>query len=104
MQPTITNHIVIRYNRRGEPRAYVVGTRVRVQDVVNDYERHGASPEEIASQYSHISLAQVHACLAYYFENQAQIQAWMKSDSEYAALVEKQFDSESDVDSDSFSS
>ncbi len=80
MQPTITNHIEIRNNRRGEQRALVAGTRVRVQDVVNDYERHGASPEEIATQYSHISLAQVHACLAYYFENQAEVQAGMKSE------------------------
>jgi uncharacterized protein (DUF433 family) len=35
----------------------------------------GRSPEEIAAQYGHLSLAQVHAALAYYHANTEEIEA-----------------------------
>ena len=36
----------------GEPRAFIAGTRIRVQDVVQDYERRGLTAEEIAGEYT----------------------------------------------------
>ncbi|KAA1260326.1 hypothetical protein LF1_28650 [Rubripirellula obstinata] len=106
MQPTITNHIDIRDNRRGEPRAFIAGTRLRVQDVVNLYERQDMTAEEIAREYPHVGLAQIHASLAYYFENQGEIQAAIKSDREFAESMKTQLDTSSrmDADSDSVSS
>lgn len=106
MQPTITNHIEIRVNRRGELRAFVSGSRVRVQDIVNFHERHGMTADEIAREYPQIGLAQVHASLAYYFENQAQIQTAIKADRDFAALIEKQHSSSdcADPDGDTVSS
>lgn len=52
--------------------------------------KQGMSPEEIAPQYGHISLAQVHAALAYYHANPEEIEAdlaaedvlWDKVDTE----------------------
>jgi len=107
MQPTIANHIEIRKNRRGEPRAFVTGTRVRVQDIVTLYERHGKSGDGIVREYPHLSLAQVHTSLAYYFENQAEIQAALKSDREFAAAMKKRLNNSNpnmDAGSDSISS
>ena len=95
MQPTITNHIDIRENRRGAPRAFVAGTRLRVQDVVMLYERHDMTADQIAREYPHVGLAKIHASLAYYFENQAEIQAAMKADREFAESFEKQFNTSS---------
>jgi hypothetical protein len=35
----------------------------------------GEAPEEIARDYGHLSLTQVHAALAYYYANEAEINA-----------------------------
>jgi uncharacterized protein (DUF433 family) len=76
-------HIELRANRDGSPRAYICGTRIRVQDIVSDHERHGLSPEEIAREYLHLSLAQVHAALAYYYDHRDEIREQMKADADY---------------------
>lgn len=56
----------------GRPR--VEGHRITVSDVVVWNDRLGLTPEEIATRYG-LTLAQVHACLAYYFDHVEQIQA-----------------------------
>ena len=48
--------------------AHIAGTRVRVIDVVVLHER-GLSPEEILDSYEHLSLGQVHAALAYFYDH-----------------------------------
>jgi uncharacterized protein (DUF433 family) len=53
--------------------AWISGARVRVRDVVLEQSVHGLSPEEIHFQYPHVSLAQVHSALAYYYDHQEQI-------------------------------
>ena len=84
MEPTLTQHIELRPTRSGDAKAFIAGTRMRVQDIVSDHECHGRTPEEIAREYSHISLAQVHAALAYYFDHREEIRGQMKTDAEYA--------------------
>ena len=57
--------------RGGRPK--ISGTGVTVMRIVGWY-KSGLSPEEIASQYRHLSLAQVHAALAYYHANPDEIE------------------------------
>jgi uncharacterized protein (DUF433 family) len=57
----------------GRPR--IDGHRVTVEDVAIWHERQGMSPDEIVSAYPSLSLSDVHAALAYYFENRDQIDA-----------------------------
>ena len=64
--------------------AWIGGTRTKVAEVVMDRQAHGWSPEEIHFQHPHLSMAQIHSALAYYFENQAEIDAWIKLDVEEA--------------------
>jgi hypothetical protein len=48
----------------------------------------GRSPEEIADQYGHLTLAQVHAALAYYHANRDEIDAEMAAEeAEYDRLA-----------------
>lgn len=54
----------------GKPR--VAGTRIRVQDIVVWTEQ-GQSPDEIVTAFPHLTLADVHAALAYYHDHRAQI-------------------------------
>lgn len=49
-------------------KACVKGHRIRVQDIATMSEFGGRTPDEIAGAYG-LTLAQVHAALAYYFEN-----------------------------------
>lgn len=43
---------------------------VKVVEVALDKLAHGSSPEEIHSQHPHLSLAQIHAALSYYYDHQ----------------------------------
>lgn len=58
--------------RGGRPR--IAGTGVTVRRIVGWYKL-GLSPEEIADRIGHLSLAQVHAALAYYHANREEIEA-----------------------------
>ena len=58
--------------RGGRP--CIAGTGIRVLDVVAVMLFHDQTPAEIAEAYA-LSLAQVHAALAYYYEHKAEIDA-----------------------------
>jgi uncharacterized protein (DUF433 family) len=53
--------------------AWISGTRVKVLEVALDKLAHGSSPEEIHFQYPHLSLSQIHAALAYYYDHQTEL-------------------------------
>lgn len=59
--------------RGGRPR--IDGHRITVDDVAIWHERLGMSPDEIVSAYPSISLSDVHAALAYYYEHRSDIDA-----------------------------
>ena len=44
--------------------------RVRVAQIVMDHVGHAWSAEEIARQYPHLSLSEIHSALAYYYDHQ----------------------------------
>lgn len=69
---SIREHIVVTPGVcGGKPR--IAGHRLRVQDIAVWHESRGLTPEEIVVHYPHISLADVHAALAYYFDHRAEI-------------------------------
>jgi uncharacterized protein (DUF433 family) len=47
----------------------------------------GLTPEEIATQYGHVSMGQVHAALAYYHSNPEEIEADLAAEEEFAEQV-----------------
>jgi len=55
--------------------AWIVGANTKVIEVVLDKMAHGSSPEEMHFQYPHLSLAQIHAALSFYYEHQSEIDA-----------------------------
>ena len=61
-------------------RACIAGHRVRVLDIVVWHEYQGMTPDEIASQVPTITLADVHAALAYYFDHVAEIQEEIRAE------------------------
>lgn len=71
MSPVTTAHIEI--DDRGV--AWVRGANVKVIEVALDKLAHGSSPEEMHFQYPHLSLAQIHAALSYYYDHQSELDA-----------------------------
>src|SRR5438105_8352563 len=68
MQETVdTPHVWL----DAEGRDWIDKTNVKVIEVVLDHLAYGWSPEEMHYQQPHLSLAQIHAALAYYFDHQA---------------------------------
>ena len=65
-------------------RAHIAGHRVRVQDIVSWHEHQGMTPDEIVSHVPSITLADVHAALAYYFDHVEEIQEEIRADRAYA--------------------
>jgi uncharacterized protein (DUF433 family) len=51
--------------------AWIDDTNTKVIEVALDMIAHGWSPEEIHFQHPHLSLAQIHAALGYYYDHQA---------------------------------
>jgi uncharacterized protein (DUF433 family) len=76
--------------------AWIVGTKVKVIEVVLDMIAYGSSPEEIHFRHPNLSLAQIHGALTYYYENQDRIDEQMRrgleeSDKLAAHLSDAQF-------------
>jgi uncharacterized protein (DUF433 family) len=67
----------------GKPARLENHPRVRVAQIVMDYLAYGWSPYEIHRQHSHLTLAEVHAAMGFYYDNQAEI------DAEIAAEIEE---------------
>jgi uncharacterized protein (DUF433 family) len=67
----------------------VAGTGVTVKRIAG-WHRMGMEPEQIAVQYGHLTLAQVHAALAYYHANRAEIDFDLEDEAEeYNRLFEQ---------------
>ncbi len=85
MQLTTVEHIVATPGVRGGV-PHIAGTRVTVSDIALLHLKMGKSVAEIAAEYN-LSLASVHAALAYYFDHQAEIDARLAEDDTYIAAV-----------------
>lgn len=71
----------------GKPR--IRGHRITVQDIAIWHERLGKSADEIASEYD-LTLGDVHAALAYYFDHREEIDARMVEDRAFADALRAQ--------------
>lgn len=63
----------IRLDERGV--AWVDDTNTKVTEIALDVIAHGWSPKEIHLNHPHLSLAQIHAALAYYYDHKPEIDA-----------------------------
>ncbi len=86
MLDTIQEHIDITLGVcGGKPR--IAGHRIRVQDVAVLHERRGLTPDEIIQTYPNLTLSDVHAALAYYFDHREQVEKDLAADAQLAEEV-----------------
>jgi uncharacterized protein (DUF433 family) len=76
--------------RAGRPK--IAGTGLTVRRIVGWYKM-GLAPEDIALEYPHLTLAQVHAALAYYHANREEIEADIVQEEQAVAHWERQLES-----------
>ena len=80
---TMSGHITITPGvAGGKPR--IAGRRITVQNIMVWHERLGMSADEIASEYD-LSLADVYAALAYYFDHREEIARTLAEDEAFVA-------------------
>lgn len=71
MSTVATTHIEL----DAEGRPWIVAANTKVIEVVLDKLAYGWSPEEMHLQHPHLSLAQIHAALSYYYDHETEIDA-----------------------------
>jgi uncharacterized protein (DUF433 family) len=82
MDVVLEHHIEIAPDTRGG-RPHIAHTRLTVADVVIWHLRLGQALEEIAGRYE-VSLAAMHAAMAYYYDHRAEIDQDIEADQAYA--------------------
>ena len=70
----------------GKPR--LAGHRITVQNIAIWHERTGLSADEIATEYG-LSLADVYAALAYYYDHREAIDQAMRDDEDFVAELRR---------------
>ena len=68
----------------GRPR--IVGTRLRVSQVLLLTEQ-GNSADEIVAAYPQLSLADVYAALAFYYDNREEIDQQIRDDNDFVSMI-----------------
>ena len=82
---TLDDHIELTPDTAGgKPR--IRGRRIRVQDIAIWHERLGKSADEIAAEYD-LTLADVYAALAYYFDHREEMDARMAEDQAFVEAL-----------------
>ncbi|MGH7488471.1 MAG: DUF433 domain-containing protein [Bryobacteraceae bacterium] len=73
--------------RGGRP--CIAGTGVSVRRIAQ-WHNMGLIPEEIVRKFGHLSLAQVHAALAYYYANRTEIDTDLEAEARETEVLEQQ--------------
>jgi uncharacterized protein (DUF433 family) len=82
---TLDDHIEVTPGTAGG-KARIRGRRITVQDVAIWHERLGKSADEIVAEHG-LTLADVHAALAYYFDHREEIDARLTEDRAFAKAL-----------------
>ena len=64
-------------------KACIAGSRIRVMDIVGWHEHSKQTPDEILNSFPQLTRADIHAALAYYFDNREEIAALFEEDRKW---------------------
>ena len=71
----------------------IVGTRTKVMDIAIRYEFGGMTPDQIIEQFPHLSLAQIHDALSYYYEHKSELDGIYRKEQRLVDELRKQYPS-----------
>jgi uncharacterized protein (DUF433 family) len=72
----------------GKPR--IAGHRIKVQDIVIWHEQMGMSPDEIIFHHPSITLSDVYAALAYYYDHREEVRQQMAESEAFIEEIKSQ--------------
>jgi uncharacterized protein (DUF433 family) len=75
---TVTNSHIEK--TAGEPARLAKQPRIRVAQIVMDYLAHGWSPDEMCRHHSHLTPAEAHASMTYYYDHRAEIESEIQTE------------------------
>jgi uncharacterized protein (DUF433 family) len=81
-------HIEVNPNKCGG-KPCIAGTRIRVWDIHVWHHLRGQSPEQIVADFPQLTLADVHAALAYYFDHREEIQRQAEEDEKFVEEMKR---------------
>ena len=79
--PVDIGKLITRSPKMKTGRPVIAGTGVMVMRIANYYKM-GYTPEEIASGFGHLTLAQIYAALAYYHANKDEVEEQIAEEQE----------------------
>ena len=71
--------------------AYIAGTSMKVAHIVIDSQTWSMPPQQIHDNFPHLSLAQIHAALAYYYDHKETIDAQIAQATEEHKRLRAEF-------------
>jgi uncharacterized protein (DUF433 family) len=69
--------------------AHIKGSRIKVQFIAVERARMGLTPEQIHENHPHLTLAQIYAALAYYYDHQPEVDAQIDEANRLAEEMRK---------------
>lgn len=69
--PAVTPYAHVVVDEQGVP--WVEGANTKVVELIAEVKAYGWSPEELAYQHPHLSLAEVYSALAYYWDHRSEV-------------------------------
>jgi len=81
-------YIAIEPELKGET-PVIAGTRTKVMDIVIRYEHGGMTPDQIVEQFPHLTLAQIHDALSYYYEHKSELDEQYKKERVFVNELRK---------------
>jgi uncharacterized protein (DUF433 family) len=79
-------HIILNENQI----PIIEGTTLKVVEIIMAKTAYGWSPEEIHFQHPYLTMSQIYAALAYYWEHQAELDADIEQTENYAEEMQKE--------------
>lgn len=83
-----TTYAHITVDQQGVP--WIGGTTTKVVELIAELKAYGWSPEEMAYQHPHLTLAQVHSALAFYWDHRAEIEADLRRREETVEQLQEE--------------
>ncbi len=74
-------------------RPVVRGTDIKVSQIASEYEHLEMSPDEIVQAHPHLSLGNVHAALAYFYDHRDEIRRDWQETEVLVSMLRKEFPS-----------
>jgi uncharacterized protein (DUF433 family) len=69
-------------------KARIAGTRIKVKHIYVWVEQQGMTPAQVVAEYPHLTMAQVHAALAYYWSHESEIKNEIEEEDKFVAELQ----------------